>query len=141
MSARRDRLTVAEAAEVLGLTEGAIRKRIQRGQVESDRDEAGRVYVYLDPEDAEAARHEKRPPAELIAALEEQNRLLKQELADWKEEARRKDHIIAGLVSRIPELEAAPEERESAAAAQEETQQEEEPRRRSSWWRRLIGGG
>ena len=40
-----DRLAVPEAAQELGLTEGAVRQRLQRGTVESERDADGRVYV------------------------------------------------------------------------------------------------
>ena len=45
------RVTVAEAAARLGVKEQAIRKRIQRGTLAHDKDDDGRVYVYLDPED------------------------------------------------------------------------------------------
>src|SRR5215216_385236 len=40
--------TVYEAAEVLGVTVDAIRKRIQRGTIPHERHEDGRVYVLLD---------------------------------------------------------------------------------------------
>ncbi len=46
-----DRVTVAEAAVRLGVKEQAIRKRIQRGSLAYDKDEDGRVHVYLDRED------------------------------------------------------------------------------------------
>ena len=48
---KMDRVTVAEAAARLGVKEQAIRKRIQRGTLAHDKDEDGRVHVYLDPED------------------------------------------------------------------------------------------
>ena len=44
-----DRLTVAEAAGALGISQDAVRKRIARGSISHDRDESGRVYVYLSP--------------------------------------------------------------------------------------------
>jgi excisionase family DNA binding protein len=40
-------LTVAEAAERLGITKEAIRKRIHRGTLRSDKDADGTVRVYL----------------------------------------------------------------------------------------------
>ena len=46
-----DRFTVAQAADRLGVKEQAVRKRIQRGTLVHDKDEDGRVYVYLDPRD------------------------------------------------------------------------------------------
>jgi excisionase family DNA binding protein len=39
---RLDRLTTAEAARRLGITEGAVRKRAQRGKIPHEHDEAGR---------------------------------------------------------------------------------------------------
>jgi hypothetical protein len=42
-----DRVTVAEAARRLNVKEQAIRKRISRGTLQHDKDEDGRVYVYI----------------------------------------------------------------------------------------------
>ena len=42
------RVTIGEAASRLGVTEAAIRKRIQRGSLHKEMGEDGRVYVYLD---------------------------------------------------------------------------------------------
>ncbi len=41
------RLSVPEAASRLGVTQSAIRKRVQREQVPFDKDERGFTYVYL----------------------------------------------------------------------------------------------
>ncbi len=46
-----DRLTVAEAADRLGVSQDAVRKRIVRGTIRHDRDEEGRVYVYAPSSD------------------------------------------------------------------------------------------
>jgi hypothetical protein len=43
-----DRLTIQEAARRLGISEGAVRKRVTRKSLEHDKDDDGRVYVYLD---------------------------------------------------------------------------------------------
>jgi hypothetical protein len=42
------RLTLRLAAAVLGLSEFAIRKRVERGPLSSDKGPDGRRYVYLD---------------------------------------------------------------------------------------------
>jgi hypothetical protein len=42
------RVTIREAAARLGVTEAAVRKRIQRGSLGKALGEDGRVYVYLD---------------------------------------------------------------------------------------------
>ena len=46
-----ERLTVAEAAERLGITKEAVRKRIHRGTLRSDKDQDGTVRVYISPSD------------------------------------------------------------------------------------------
>ena len=43
-----DRLTIQEAARRLGISEGAVRKRVARDSLKHDKDHDGRVYVYLD---------------------------------------------------------------------------------------------
>jgi hypothetical protein len=44
----RRRVTVDKAARHLGLTADAVRKRVQRGQIAYEKDEAGRVRIILD---------------------------------------------------------------------------------------------
>ena len=39
------RLTVAEAADRLGISEASVRKRVQRGQIPHERGDDGRVFV------------------------------------------------------------------------------------------------
>jgi hypothetical protein len=41
------RVTIREAAARLGVTEAAIRKRVQRGSLDKEMGGDGRVYVYL----------------------------------------------------------------------------------------------
>jgi excisionase family DNA binding protein len=43
-----DRLTIQEAARQLGISEGAVRKRVTRKTLQHEKDDDGRVYVYLD---------------------------------------------------------------------------------------------
>jgi excisionase family DNA binding protein len=50
-----ERLTVAEAAERLGITKEAVRKRIHRGTIRSDKDQDGTVRVYISPSDTASA--------------------------------------------------------------------------------------
>jgi predicted ArsR family transcriptional regulator len=111
------RHTVAQAADMLGITTGAVRNRLSRKTLGSVKD-AGRVYVLLPRRSSDtsryAARHTDRDAAdtpggtseagpgeaedrtaELIATLREQLAAERQAHA----EARR---IIAGLVERMP---------------------------------------
>jgi len=116
-----DRLTVAQAAERLGVKEQAIRKRIQCGTPQHDKDETGRVYVYLNPNDTVEGegRHTRDGThlEALVESLQDQVEYLRAELArrgeTHLEESRRKDSIIAALTQRNRELEAPREMRES----------------------------
>ena len=130
------RLTVAQAADQLGISEGAVRNRIKRGTLAAER-EAGRVYIVL----AGPAQSDKpRDESELVAVLREQLAAERQAHA----EARR---IIARLVERIPAIEA-PQEPTEVAETVEEEPESAEPRPATGgaqegaqrpWWRKLIG--
>lgn len=155
MYKKMDRITVAEAADRLGVKEQAVRKRIQRGTLVHDKDEDGRVYVYLDPRDeADGTSNGTDTGTEmdtLVQSLQDQIDYLRAELQrrgeTHAEEARRKDTIIAQLAQRIPELPSARStesrdapEKDSEATDRGETSPEpqESPERRS-WWRRFFG--
>src|SRR3954452_6067320 len=48
MVAGTRRVTLADAAQILGISKEAVRKRVSRGTLPSDMGEDGRRYVYLD---------------------------------------------------------------------------------------------
>jgi excisionase family DNA binding protein len=83
-----DRLTVAEAASALGISQDAVRKRIARGTIQHDRDESGRVYVYLPAsetvhktdQDATQDAASKTVQDRYIQSLEDQIAFLRREL-------------------------------------------------------------
>jgi excisionase family DNA binding protein len=136
------RVLVAEAAQVLGISEGAVRMRVKRGTLPSTR-ESGRLYVLLntDPTTDPGRPHDREydRTSELIATLREQLQAERQAHA----EARR---IIAGLVERIPALEAptgGPEAPEPGEQDEDRgnvpTDRETAPEQRP-WWRRMFGG-
>jgi hypothetical protein len=98
MYEKMDRVTVAEAAGRLGVKEQAVRKRIYRSTLLHDKDDDGRVYVYLAPEDGSTGMGKGTSSSDtsmstLVQILQEQLVYLRQEAEDWKEEARRKDTI------------------------------------------------
>src|SRR5829696_1258600 len=120
------RMAVQEAAGLLGTSVDAVRKRIRRGTLRSERED-GRVYVWVDDgQDSHAPPYREvahgvqdgvrsvvvEAKDAHIAALEERIGSLEKQLDVRAEELRRKDHIIAGLVERVPELEAPQEPRE-----------------------------
>src|SRR5215218_6349417 len=155
---RGTRLTQREAAERLGVSVEAIRKRVKRGTLLSDKGEDGRRYVYLDdaPDDAPDADRGRADEqgthvaedrtAELIATLREQLQAERQAHA----EARR---IIAGLVERIPQLEPPPADNSAPDSSQAPERGEEQQGRadvrpdapgvqenvQRPWWRRMFG--
>jgi hypothetical protein len=99
----RDQVTVAEAAKRLGISESAVRKRVARDQVEYDRDDDGRLYVYLTPTD----RVVDNVRDELVNEMRNRVDSLERSSGEEREARRRADTIIAQLTSRIPELLAA----------------------------------
>jgi len=128
------RLTVDQAADALGVTAEAIRGRIRRDTIDHER-VSGRVYVLLP--DEQQTEQTTDHTAELIRTLQEQLAAERQAHA----EARR---IIAGLVERIPALEA-PESPETAAeegdsAEPRPTTAEAQEGVHRPWWRRVFGG-
>ncbi len=119
-SQRRDarRVTVGEAAALLGISKEAVRMRIRRGTLRSEKSD-DRVYVWLD-EDL-GANQDDVQHADQGAAYRELIEQLRAEVEAWREEARRKDHIIAGLIERLPpQLEAPPDEPGADLTATEE---------------------
>jgi predicted ArsR family transcriptional regulator len=154
MYKKMDRVTVAEAATRLGVKEQAIRKRLQRGTLVSDKDDDGRVYVYIDTEEESAGTSNGTDNDTgintLVQSLQDQIGYLRQEAEDWKEEARRKDAIIMTMAQRLPELEpareASPETRDGHEAASkargtgEAHPAPQEPEQRRSWLYRFFFG-
>jgi len=145
-----DRVTVAQAADALRVSQDAIRKRIARGTIPHERDESGRVYVYLAP--SETVHKTDQDTGQDDAAKTVQDayvRSLEDQISFLRRELERKDTILLNLTERIPQLEApaspeTPGVPETAAEASEGA----EPRldtpspqggARRSWWRRMFG--
>jgi hypothetical protein len=116
-----ERLTVAGAAERLGITKEAVRKRIARGTLHAEKDPDGtvRVYVPPSPTPSDAAGRD-----ELVEELRDQVRYLRDQLDQERDANRENRRIIAALTSRIPELPPAsseePSESDLTAAAEPE---------------------
>ena len=138
------RYTVAEAAEALGVSQAAVRSRIHRETLDTERVE-GTVYVLLSGE--QIANHSDEKPLDVIDLLREQNADLREQLtvlhehlAAEREANRENRRIIAGLVQRVPELEAASEPREPSETGSENEGSDVPPKaEQRSWWRRMFG--
>jgi len=134
------RLTVKEAADALGISSEAVRTRIQRGTLRSIH-ERGRVWVVFDPDGTRSNTDRTADQTELVDELRARVSFLEAELKIRTEENRRKDHLLAAALERIPAIEA-PESPETPAApsastaAPPEAESTTEPR---TWWRRVLG--
>jgi hypothetical protein len=144
---------VPEAAELLGITVEAVRMRIKRGTLRSER-QGGRVFVLLGQ-----SQPTDRPcePTTLISEMRSRIQFLEDEL-------QRKDAILLNMTEAMKAL--SPPTQEAPSEAQESPQTvEEEPDRaeprpatgeaqepseairgrgsgtaRGSWWRRILRG-
>src|SRR3954451_11818335 len=102
----RYRVTVQEAARHLGVSEQAIRKRVKRGTIEHDKEEDGRVYVYLDSV-LDGVTNPNNDT--LISEMHSRIESLERQLDRAEDRDRENRRIIAALTQRIPELEPSPE--------------------------------
>jgi hypothetical protein len=94
-------VTLKEAAQILGVSKEAVRKRVIRGTLRSDTGEDGRRYVYLDAGGDEPPTHERD---ELISAMQERLAFLERELGVRTEEIRRRDTIIMNMTEAMKAL-------------------------------------
>jgi hypothetical protein len=163
-----DRLaTVVEAADILGITPDAVRSRLRRGTLKRspERGEDGEVLVSMPAPknsdqssdksetvsdrsaDQSATDRDASPTVALVEALRDQVSLLTRQLDEANERDRENRRIIAGLVQRVPELEAPPEPREGRVTAsdglqrgvREDQREAENGLERRSWWRAFFG--
>jgi excisionase family DNA binding protein len=104
-----DRLTIQEAARRLGVSEGAVRKRVSRGTLEHHKDEDGRVYVYLDDGVDGGVDEGVDPNSNALISQ------LRDEVAYLRDENRRKDEIIMQQATTMRQLTAAPPQEPSEA--------------------------
>ncbi len=149
----RQRLTVREAAEVLRISQHAIRQRIRRNTLASEKTAAGRVYVLLDRDVEVSGEPSEDPSGEAsgvdpVQMLREHNQMLREQLAEAHAANRENRRIIAGLIQRVPELESPrdhPHDPETVSETPEgtETPPDQGDRemgvQRRSWWRRFFG--
>jgi hypothetical protein len=141
----QQRLTVHDAARRLGVSEDAVRMRIKRGTLSSDK-EGGRLHVLLDAEPTTEPTADRTD--ELIEELRSRVRSLEDQLGQEREANRENRRIIAALTSRIPAIEPPSDERESPGTVKGEPERAE-PRPATGgaqegvqrpWWRRVFGG-
>jgi uncharacterized membrane protein YccC len=164
------RVTVADAALLLGISEDAVRSRLRRGTLRRETGKDGTVFVVLGTDrpaanqrptdDRQTAQQVNRPTTdqatddtgedgsnhyrdELLEVLRDEVSHLRDQLDRERDASAELRRIVAGLVQRVPELEAAPEPPRSPETVSEGSGKGEEGRagqeKRSSWWQRLFG--
>ena len=144
---------MAETATRLGITESAVRGRINRGTLEAEREE-GTVYVRLS---GDYSTNYPDESSTLISRLEDEVAFLRRELERQQRQAEERDRenrrLLAAALERIPPQLEAPAEAPSAAPGSAETTDEQQGRGqpwpeapgaqedvRRPWWRRVFGG-
>jgi ATP-dependent RNA circularization protein (DNA/RNA ligase family) len=148
------RHTVAEAADMLGISTGAVRNRLSRGTLRSTR-ESGTVYVLLPDDMSRDAERDADdtpggiPPSDrdaLTSELRDRLRYVEGQLEAERQAHAEARRIIAGLVERIPAIEAPQEASEASETVEEEperaepqpvTVESQEPLQ-MPWWRRVF---
>jgi hypothetical protein len=145
----RQRLTVNQAADALGVTVDAIRSRIKRDTIAHER-VGDRVYVLLDADQARPGHDQYTGrPGESSTLISE----MRSRIQFLEDELQRKDAILLNMTEAMkalspPSQEAPPDERESPKTTTDsehrapprpgtEGTQEDVQR---PWWRRMFGG-
>jgi excisionase family DNA binding protein len=139
---QRQRVTVAEAAELLGISAEAVRMRIRRGTLRFERHQ-GTVYVLLDTNQTRHVDNATADQPMIVARLENEVRFLREELT-------RKDAILLNMTEAMKALsppdqeEAPPEPPEAPVTATEQPGRmgpqtpiegaQEPVTRRYRWW-------
>jgi hypothetical protein len=159
------RLTVAQAAARLGITEGAVRSRIKRGTLATTKD-GNAVVVLLGAGTSKANQPtnvgEPTDQTELVSELRDRVASLERQLERHGDETERLHQIIGGLAQANAEqartiraieapasedaatevaetVEEAPE-RAAATPPQSDAPGPQMPPQRRSLWRRVFGG-
>jgi len=154
-----ERVPLAEAAQRLGLTVDATRKRIKRGLLAATKDDDGRWYVTLPNADGRggvdttAMRMSTRMDEDLraeVVFLRERLQEAERERAELRRMLNLEQQNVARLLpatvpDALPARDPANEQespRQTAPVAPGGVQREPEvfPKQRWPWWMRLLGG-
>ena len=153
------RVTIREAATLLGISEGAVRKRVDRGTLRHTKGTDGRVYVYLPDEpsngvpggmpsgvaDGAPAGGDAYNPPEYSALTSE----MRDRIDFLEEELRRKDAILLNMTEAMKAITAGSTETSSEARGWPMPSSEnggdgrdhpgDTEAYKRSWWRRFFG--
>ena len=129
------RVSVQEAAERLGTTVDAIRKRVQRDTIAHEKDSDKRVWILLEADrtrhdnDQDATGHRQdREPDALISAKDETIATLREQLQAERQAHAEARRLLMAALERIPPQLEGPQEAPEDAETVEEDQEGAEPR-------------
>jgi hypothetical protein len=164
------RFNVAEAAHRLGISEAGVRKRVQRGQIPHERDDAGRLFVWISPGETRHAAsrddaEESRDTAPLVEEVRDRLRYVEGQLEAERQAHAETRRLLLSALEKIPpaieppsEVRETPSEateqpgREGAQEAQESSEmhmpeagggplpRDQQRASERPWWRRMFGG-
>ncbi len=145
------RATIQEAARIMGVSEGAIRKRVKRNTLRHDKEADGRVYVYLEGVTRGVDdRVDEVPHPDSNALISE----MRDRITFLEGELQRKDAILLSMTEAMkaiapPAHEETPQEPPGAPVTateqpgrvepQPSVEGAQEPAAPRSWWRRMFG--
>jgi hypothetical protein len=118
-----ERVSVPQAADHLGTTVDAIRKRVQRRTIPHERDSDGRVWILLDTgrprqDTVQDTGKPQSDSAALISEMRDRIGSLERQLEQERQANSEHRRLLAAALERIPpQLEAPQEERESDVSA------------------------
>jgi len=143
-----ERLTVAEAAERLDITKEAVRKRIHRGTLRSDKDADGTVRVYVPASEMPSGTASSTDRDELVSELRNHVADLREQLEAERQAHAEARRLLLEALTKIPpaiEAPATPEARDSRVSpgsTETPTEGREGPQMgpERPWWRRVFGG-
>ncbi len=150
------RFNVAEAAHRLGISEAGVRKRVQRGQIPHERDDAGRLFVWISPGETRHAAsrddaEESHDTAPLVEEVRDRLRYVEGQLeAERQAHAETRRLLLSALEKIPPAIEPPSEVRVSPTEATEQPGRVEpqpavgeaqEPRESSEMHMPEAGGG
>jgi excisionase family DNA binding protein len=147
------RVTVEEAAKLLGLSGNAVRKRLERGTLKSEKVDGIRYVLLYD----DMSKHVNGTPDDMpdditlmhehLDSMREQIDYLKDVIERRDEEIRRRDHLLAAALERIPAIEEAPSEPRDTPETASDIRPGVDPQgddagaetsASRTWWRRLF---
>lgn len=158
-------LSLQQAAEELGISTEALRMRVRREKVESKKSEDGKLYVWVDIARSKSKQQTGQDAdTALVGELRDRIGYLERQVEEEREARRRADTLLARLMERVPELEAAdgrgdsydggeesyeepPQRGEQPDEGYTPTEEHAEPQtgsqrpaQKSPWWKRIFGG-